>query len=151
VKILGMDLTADTVSVPCYSGLPRSASDLRSELADFHLSLDRRLAGERGGYFVRAASGHLAALGVQEGDYVLIEPVAMAELEDGSVVVAHVGTASPYHRFMRNGSGAVLESLSPGGESTAVQDADHLQLLGRVTAFYRRMDESVGALSLTHH
>jgi repressor LexA len=151
VRILGMDLTADTVSIPCFHALPDSAAGLRSELADLHLSLDRRLAGERGGFFVRAGGSDLAVLGVQEGDFVLVEPVNVAEVEDGSVVVARIGTGSHFHRFARNGTGIVLESLSPGGESTSVEDPDRLQLMGRVTAFYRRMDESIGALNLTHH
>ncbi len=151
VKILGVDLTADTVSIPCFQTLPDSVAGLRSELADLHLSLDRRLAGERGGYFVRAGGGDLAVLGVHEGDFVLVEPISIDEVQDGSVVVAHVGTGAPFHRFTRNGSGILLESLSPGGESTVVEDPDRLQLMGRVTAFYRRMDESIGALNLTHH
>jgi repressor LexA len=151
VKILGMDLEADTVSIPYFQDVPEDRAGLRSELADLHLSIDRRLAGERGGYFIRAGGSDLAVLGVHEGDYVLVEPVTLSELEEGAVVVAHVGTGSHFHRFTRNGSGVVLDSLSPGVESTVVEDVERLQLMGRVTAFYRRMDESVGALNLTHH
>lgn len=147
VKILGVDLSTETVSIPCYREIPRG----RGDRPDLHLSIDRRLGGDRGGFFVRAGSADLAVLGVHEGDYVLVEPTEAAGLEDGTVVVADVGSGSWFHRYSRNGAGATLSSLRPGGQVTVVEDASRLQLLGRVTAFYRRLDESAGALNLTPH
>jgi repressor LexA len=147
VKILGVDLSTHTVSVPCYREMPTG----QGEKPELHLSIDRRLAGDKGGFFVRAGSADLAVLGIQAGDYVLVEPADISELETGAVVVASVGTGSWFHRLNRNGSALQLESLKPGGEKTLVEDEDRLGLLGRVTAFFRRMDESTGALNLTHH
>lgn len=147
VRILGVDLTTHAVSVPCYREIPRGKNDK----PEAHLSIDRRLGGSDGGFFVRAGSSDLAVLGIQEGDYVLVEPADASDVEDGAVVVAAVGTGSMYHRLKRNGTGIELESLKPGGERTVVEDDDRFQLMGRVTAFYRRMDEGTGALNLTHH
>jgi len=146
VRILGVDLSHQTVSVPCFREIPQG----RGDKPEFTLSIDRRLAGDGGAFFVRAGSADLAVLGIQEGDFVLIEPATLSDVEDGSVVVASIGTGSWFHRLSRNGSGVQLVSLKPGGETTSVQDEDHLQVVGRVTGFYRRMDES-GALNLTHH
>lgn len=146
VKILGVDLSNQTVSIPCFSQIPQGKGDK----AEFSLSVDRRLAGDRGGFFVRAGSAELALLGIQEGDYVLVEPASAAEVEDGAVVVASLGSGSRFHRFSRNGAGVQLTALKVGGETTSIQDEARLQLVGRVTAFYRRMDES-GALNLTQH
>lgn len=147
VKILGMDLGAQTVSLPCYREMPRG----RGEKAEAHLAIDRRLGGDKGGFFVRAGAGDLAALGIQEGDYVLVEPATLADALDGAVVVAQVGNGSWFHRLARNGSGIRLESLRSGGEKVVVEEGDRLQLLGRVTAFYRRVEDSAGGLNLTHH
>lgn len=151
VKILGVDLSAQTVSVPCFREVPADRQALRSDKAELHLSIDKKLAGSEGVFFVRAAAGDLALLGVQEGDYVLIEPADIAQLDDGAVIVARAGTGAWFHRMTRNGTGVNLESLSPGGEVTVVEDPDSLYLLGRVTGFYRRLDESAGALNLTQH
>ncbi len=151
VKILGVDLSDQTVSVPCFREVPADRQALRSDKAELHLSIDKKLAGREGVFFVRAAAGDLALLGVQEGDYVLVEPAELAQVDDGAVVVARVGTGAWFHRMTRNGTGLNLESLSPGGEVTVVEDPDSLYLLGRVTAFYRRLDESAGALNLTQH
>lgn len=147
VKILGVDLSTHTVSLPCYREMPQG----RGAKAELHLSIDRRLGGGQGGFFVRAGSADLAVLGIQEGDYVLVEPATVADVEDGAVVVAEAGTSSWFHRISRNGSGVTLASLRPGGDTTVIEDAARLSLLGRVTAFYRRMDESAGALNLTPH
>lgn len=146
VKILGVDLSNQTVSIPCFSQIPQGKGDK----AEFSLSIDRRLAGDRGGFFVRAGSADLAVLGIQEGDYVLVQPASANEVEDGAVVVASVGNDSRFHRFSRNGAGVHLTSLKVGGETTSIQDEALLRLVGKVTAFYRRMDES-GALNLTQH
>ena len=148
VKILGVDLSADTVSVPCFSELPEAGT--RGTRADMHVSLDRALGGENGSFFVRAGTGDLAVLGVTAGDFVLVSPVAVDEVEDGSIVVARVGSDSVFHRFSRNGKGLRLEALKPGGETTVVEDPKGLRLIGRVTGLYRRMDD-VASLSLTPH
>ena len=148
VKILGVDLGADTVSVPCFGEVPdERAGRARAET---HVTIDRRLGGERGAFFVRAQRGELAVLGVADGDLVLVSPAAVDELESGAVIVARVGDDALFHRFTKNGTGVHIESLRPGGEITAVEDAASLSLIGRVIGLYRRMD-SAGALSLTQH
>jgi len=147
VKILGVDLSAQTVSVPCFSEVP----DGRRRKAELHLSIDRRLACDKGAFFVRAGANELALLGVHEGDYVLVEPASLAELEDGAIVAARVRLASGFYRMTRNGGGLHLEPLRPGAESAVVEDLEGLEIVGKVAAFYRRFDESAGGLNLTHH
>jgi len=151
VKILGVDLGAETVSVPCFSRLPNDGEDLASQESETHLSIDRRWAGTEGAFFVRAGAGDLAVLGVEEGDHVLVEPASLADVDDGAVVVANDGSGRWYHRLARNGSGISLQSLRPGGDVTHVEQPSSLHLIGRVTAFYRRMDERAGSLNLTQH
>jgi repressor LexA len=148
VKILGVDLGADTVSVPCFAELPKEGA--RGPHPEMHVSIDRALGGEAGSFFVRASPGDLAVLGVAPGDLVLVAPVDLDDVEDGSIVVAHVGGDSVFHRFSRNGKGLHLEALKPGGDTTLVEDAEGLRLIGRVTGLYRRMDDAA-ALSLTPH
>ena len=46
VKILGMDLNAQAISVPCFSTLPEDRSSQRASRAEMFLTLDRRLAGD---------------------------------------------------------------------------------------------------------
>jgi repressor LexA len=147
VKILGVDLSPNTVAVPCFPEVPTDGATAEAETV---LSVDKQLGSESGSFMVRASSGDLAVLGVAEGDLLLITPASVDDVEDGSVVVAEVGGDSTFHRFSRNGRGVNLEALQPGGELTVVEDAETLQIIGRVAGFYRRMDE-VPAITLTQH
>lgn len=146
VRILGVDLSADTVAVPCYAEVPSNGASS----AEAYVSVDRQLGSRDGSFMVRARAGDLAILGVAEGDLVLVSPATVEDVDDGSVIVADVGDAKTFHRFSRNGTGVTLEALQPGGTKTHVEDACTLQVMGRVTGFYRRMD-GVGAINLTQH
>jgi repressor LexA len=147
VKILGVDLNAETVSVPCFAKLPVDGVTVDAEM---FVSVDRQLGSEKGSFMVRAASGDLAVLGVAEGDLVLVSPASVEDVDDGSVVVAEIGNGSAFHRLVRNGKGLYLEALRPGGETTLVEDPATVRLIGRVIGFYRRMDEAA-PVNLTPH
>jgi len=140
VRILGVDLHPQTVSLPCYARIPEDRGRMRADGAEMFLTIDRRLAGEKGGYFVRARESDLPALGVSEGDYVLVEPVNSDELEDGAVVAARVGESPAYYQYETNGKGAILKPLAGGEQPTHVEDPGSISLLGRVAAVYRKMD-----------
>jgi repressor LexA len=148
VKILGVDLGAESVSVPCFAAVPEG--DSRTSRPDMYVSIDRRLGGEDGSFFVRAQPGDLAVLGVAEGDYVLVTPTTLEGVENGSIVVAQVGSGAFFHRFLKNGKGVHLEALKPGGDTTVVEDGAAMRFIGRVTGLYRRLDDAA-ALNLTQH
>lgn len=151
VRILGVDLHADTVSVPCYREIPDDRLGIPIASAETFLSMDRRLAGPQGGFFLRARGEELAAIGIEDGDYLLVEPVTVDELEEGSVILARLGEGPGFRRFSRNGRGIILESLRPGEDPERVDDPARLRLMGRLTALYRRMDGTGATVSLTAH
>ena len=151
VKILGVDLSAQTISVPCYHELPQGLGGLRTDQAEMHLTIDRRLAGAKGSFFVRARGVEVASLDINPGDYLLIEPAQLEELADRSVVVARIEGATSFYEFSRNGGGVYLTPFRAGAQATAIEDPSGLQLIGRVAALYRRMDGSPILVSTTAH
>ena len=151
VKILGVDLNAQAVTVPCFSKLPEDRAGVRSSRAEMFLTIDRRLAGEKGAFFVQARAEDLARLGCLEGDYVLLEPALVNELADGALVAARVGNAPAYYRFTRNGQSAQLHPLGGKESSTEVENPDTLILLGRITGMYRRMDHLPASATTIAH
>jgi repressor LexA len=150
VRILGVDLGPGAVSVPCFNEVPEDPSSLTATQGIERLSIDRRLGGEDGSFFVRARSGDLAVLGVEEGDLVLFSPTTAQSAEDGAVVLARTGGRTVFHRVRKNGRGLVLESLGPAAERVLVEDADQIVLLGRVAGFYRKVEEA-GPPAPTRH
>lgn len=151
VKILGVDLHADAVSVPCYAEVPEDHHGIPTASAEVFLSMDRRLVGPKGGFFLRARGDELAVIGVQDGDYLLVEPVTVDKLEENAVIVADLPEGPRFRRFSRNGQGILLQSLRPGEEPVRVEDPTRLRLVGRLAALYRRMDGTGAAASLTAH
>jgi len=147
VKILGVDLGLDSVSVPCFDEVPEGGE--KASRPAMHVSIDKRLGGESGCFFVRAGSGDLAVLGVAEGDFVLVAPASLDDVEEGSIVVVRVGSGALFHRVSRNGRGVHLEALRPGGDTTVVEDPARLRVIGRVSGLFRRIDPT--ALNLTQH
>ncbi len=80
VKLLGIDLSPHTVTVPCYPG--------GAELAPTgELELDRRLAGGAGAFCLTLTGEELQAFGIMGGDLLVAEPILADELEDGDLVV----------------------------------------------------------------
>jgi len=151
VKILGMDLNAQAVSVPCFPSLPEDGNGQRASRAEMFLTLDRRLAGERGAFFVRARAEELPSLGCVDGDYVLLEPAGHGDVAEGSIVAARVEGRSAYYRFNRNGQTVLLHSLVGRGGPTVVENPEGLSLLGRVIGIYRRMDHLPAAVTTVAH
>ncbi len=151
VKILGVDLSAQTVSVPCYHELPQGRGGLRTEQAEMHLTLDRRLAGSKGSFFVRARGRELESLDINEDDYLLVEPAEVHELVEGSIVVARVGGGPSFYEFSKNGSGVSLTPVEGDGPTKAIEDPEKLHLIGRVVALYRRFDGASILVSTTAH
>jgi SOS-response transcriptional repressor LexA len=115
------------------------------------LTLDRRLAGGRGAFFVQARAEELASLGCVEGDYILLEPVAVTEVADGSIVAASVEGRSAYYRFNRGKQTVFLHPLVGKTGPTALENPEGLILLGRITGIYRRMDHLPAAVTAVAH
>lgn len=149
VRILGVDLNLDAVSIPCF----RDLADVRGprpDRAESFLTLDRKLVRERGAFAVRAAGDGLAVLGATDGDYVLVEPTSLDQVEDGAVLVVNEGEAPAYRRLTRNGRGVYLHDLRSGREPLFVEEPSSVELVGRVSALIHRMDGRSG-VSLTTH
>jgi repressor LexA len=152
VRILGVDLHPDAVSVPVFRGLPRERSPLRRERAESRMTLDRRLAGSEGAFLVRAATEELVALGAGQGDLILVVPTGVASVRDGGVVVVALEGGEPvYRRLTRNGAGVFLTELRAGATPLHVEDPSRLEVMGRVAGFVRLFDGPAPSAGLTAH
>lgn len=151
IRILGMDLDPQTISVPCFREIPDDHDPLRGSRAETHLSMDRRIAGSKGSYFVRARGDEIPGLGLSEGDFLLVEPTNSEEIENGDLLAVRNGERAGFFRLARNGSTVLLEPARPGEAPTPVVDLSRIRLLGRVTALYRRMNGVGAIMSTTAH
>lgn len=147
VRILGVDLNPDAVSIPLFAELP----DGRTTPSESDLTLDRRLAGAKGGFFVRARGEELRVVGIEDGDLMLVEPASLDEVPDGSVIAVRLAGGPVFRRLGRNGRGISLAPLAVGSRAEPIDEPGRLQILGRVAGLFRRLEGVDTAVSLTAH
>lgn len=151
VRILGVELNTHAISLPCYRELPGGGRTPVSEQLEMRVALDERLAGSMGSFFVRARGEELAALGFEDGDLILVEPAFPEDVEDGEVVAARVNGGGVVGRIYRREGRIVLDRAHPAQEPIVVENPKEFVLLGRVTAFFRRLGRVPVAASATAH
>lgn len=135
VKLLGLRLDADVVSVP-HIDIHLSDPSLDDPIES--LTLDRKLAASAGCFLISMVGDDMRDSGIRDGDLLLVEPVAVAELEDGDLAVTRMDGETTVRRFERRvGGRVVLEAAS--GAPAIMTTADSLQVQGRVGAVIRRL------------
>lgn len=142
VRILNLDLSSRTITVPCFADFPPLDRTWPSDGAETHFEVDRRLAGAQGAYFVRVDSHARASWGIPSGALLLVEPVEALSFEHGDFLVAELGQGPELCRVEQHASDLRLRPLLEGAAPVSVEDPSRLQVGGRVTALYRRFDDA---------
>lgn len=134
-RIVGLDLNAETLSVPCHSRIPHRRGDVEEEESAQSYAIDRRLAGGAGSFFVRVSGDEAGALGYEDGDLLLVQPVLAHEIRDGDVLAVHLTDGAGFYRYDR-----AADALHPGSSDAPGIPAmrlEDLAVAGRVAAFLR--------------
>ncbi|HEY8483099.1 MAG TPA: transcriptional repressor LexA [Longimicrobiales bacterium] len=139
VRLLGVDLSPGTVTVPWYGAIsPEDPALSRDAIVD-EFQIDRRLVGSNGVYFLAMRGNSMEGMGIRDGDLLLVEPVPAEELEDGNIVVGRLADRTVVQRFFRRDGEIVLETGNPAFPPTRLTDPRALEVLGRVIAIFRRL------------
>lgn len=144
VRLLGLELSPDTVTVPCYDD-PAAAGAAGLDGAPEGLELDRRLAGANGTFFMTMFGDSMEGDAIRDQDLLLVDPVPAEELEDGDIVAARSGDEVAVKRYFRRDGEIVLEPANPDYAPILVPDSDQFDALGRVIAVFRRLRPTVAA------
>ena len=134
VRLLGLDLGADVVSVP-HIDVHLSNPTLEDPLES--LTLDRKLAGSAGSFLISMVGNEMRDSGIRDGDLLLVESVSVDELEDGDLAVTRLEGETVVRRFGRRGGGRVV--LEATDAPARVTTAAGMEVLGRVGAVIRRL------------
>lgn len=151
VRILGVDLNPDTVSVPCYRRLPAQVDNGGGDLLEQRLTLDRRLAPSEACFCARVRGDELAALGVEDGDLVLIEPGELRALPEGCTVAFEQEGVTAYGRLFQRAGHLELHSTRGSHVTTGPLDPRAVRVLGRVVAMLRRFADTPTGGAVTAH
>jgi SOS-response transcriptional repressor LexA len=151
VRILGVDLSPQTVSVPCFVSLPDPRTGFASDGVEAYYAIDRRLAGAKGCYFVRTRGEEFRGVGIEMGDFVLVEPTAPSSIRDRDLVVILREGGAELFRYSRNGQHHFLQPGRAELAPVSVQSLEELDVTGRVAGVYRRFEETPVPVSATTH
>lgn len=128
LRILGLNLSPDTYTIPVYK---RRENETGDEEVEARLDLDRSLAYSADCFMVRV-NGNLHELGVLEGDLILVEP--RDKLGDHDLAVYECdGVIKVFGPTQVAPNGALL----PGMPMSDVDGDRHTKFLGAVRAVLR--------------
>jgi repressor LexA len=130
VRLLGVSLNGQTVSVPVYEAAAPGAEP------NDRIEIDRRIAGPAGSYFMRVSGRDLDVDGLRDGDLLLVDPAASSRVagsdlvvtgEDGLTTVHHAAVVSAAQNRQGRviavlrlvGAPAGLEATATAGSSAA--------------------------------
>lgn len=145
VRLLGVDLGAKTVTVPCYELGPDAASPTGVVAESFEL--DRKLAGSHDVFFVAMRGEGMESAGIQDGDLLLVEPVAGDALDGGDLVVVKLGGELRVQRYFQREDQPIPPSATPSYAPVRVGEDTTFALCGRVIGVFRRLRVPVVASS----
>jgi repressor LexA len=129
VRLIGVDLGTDTVAVPHWE---------RASSAEAGYSLDRRLAGSSGTFFVTMSGDSMTGAGIRDRDLLLVEPATWEDLEEGDVVVARMHGETTVKRYYRRNDRVLLEPANPN-YPPILAEPQQVDVVGRVISVLRRL------------
>lgn len=141
-RIVGLDLNAETLAVPCYTRIPHRRGDVEQEESAQSYAIDRRLAGTAASFLVRVSGDDVAALEYEDGDLLLMQPVLAHEIRDGDILAVHLADRAGFYRYDHDGG--VLTPGSTDASGIPAIRLDDLAVAGRVTAFLRQVGAGPG-------
>ncbi len=138
VKILGMNLAPDMVSIPSYGKIAAGRPALLRENVAEEFQLDRKLAGSADSFFLEVQGDSMQGMGILPGDLALVEPAEEDEIENGEIVAARVDGDATVKRYFANDGQVVLEPANTNYAPLLVHEHNDFTVLGRVTGLFRR-------------
>ena len=101
VRVIGLEMAADTVSVPHYEQLTGNGEAPLSAL-----ELDRQLVGSAGSYLLALGVDSDESEGLRAGDLLVVEPCMADEMEPNDLAVLRTGDGVAVQRWTRAGDHA---------------------------------------------
>jgi repressor LexA len=143
VRLIGFASAGLTQPIACYSRADAGSPTLRDENRRGFITVDRRFLPTTDVFCLKTTGASMTALGILDGDYVLINP--SAEAKDGDLVAVRFGLITAVRRLSRRDGATVLRSADPGEAPTELKPTDDFALLGVVCGVFRPYFEQLPA------
>src|SRR5687767_12755109 len=90
VKVLGMNLAPEVLSVPAYGRIAAGTPALLRDDVTGVYDIDRKLVGSADAFFLKVKGDSMEGMGILDGDMVVVEPVDAEDVKNGEIVAARL-------------------------------------------------------------
>ena len=135
VRLLGFAGAINTQPVPYYGRVNPSEPALAPENREGFITVDRRFLPSNDTFMIRAAGESMVGRGINDGDYLLINPSGRPAERD--MVAVKMGNDVIIRTYTRKNGNVVLQPANISEKDTVIDAASELKVLGIVCGVFR--------------
>jgi repressor LexA len=138
VRIVGMNLFPAVLSVPLYGKIAAGTPALLRDNVQDSFELDRKFVTSADGFLLQVKGDSMKGAGIDDGDLVIVEPVADDEVRNGEIVAARIDCEAAIKRYFAKDGKVILEPANTDYPPILVHEHEDFTVLGRVTGLFRK-------------
>ena len=135
VRLLGFAGAINTQPVPYYGRVNPNEPALAPENREGFITVDRRFLPSNDTFMIRAKGESMVGRGINDGDYLLINPSAKPAERD--MVAVKMGNDVIVRTYTRKNGNVVLQPANISEKDTVIDAASELKVLGIVCGVFR--------------
>jgi repressor LexA len=135
VRLLGFAGAINTQPVPYYGKINSLEPSLAPENREGFITVDRRFLPSNDTFMIRAQGDSMAGRGINDGDYLLINPSAKAAERD--MVAVRIAGEVTIRTYSRKNGTVVLQPANISGKDTVLDAGADFQVVGIVCGVFR--------------
>jgi len=135
VRIVGYSAVGGTQPIPYYGKIHAGEPALLPEHRMGFITMDRRFVPSPEAYFLKIKGTSMIGRGIDDGDFVMVNPDA--EARDGDVIVARLGDEATVKTLTHRADTTVLVPANPAEREIEVGADDDFAVLGVVSGIFR--------------
>ena len=142
VRIVGMNLYPAVVSAPLYGKIAAGTPALLRDHVREVYELDRKLVGSADAFVLEVKGDSMIDAGIDDGDLIVVEPVADSDVRNGEIVAARIDGESAVKQYYEDPSNGqvILQPANTNYPPILVHEHEDFTILGRVTGLFRRLE-----------
>ena len=134
VRLLGFAGAINTQPVPYYGKVNAGEPSLAPEHREGFITVDRRFLPSNDTFMIRAKGESMVGRGINDGDYLLINPSAKPAERD--IVAVKIGNEATIKTFTRKNGSVVLQPANISEKDIVVAESE-IRVLGVVCGVFR--------------
>ncbi|HEY3258557.1 MAG TPA: transcriptional repressor LexA, partial [Gemmatimonadaceae bacterium] len=135
VNLLGFTGGGKTKPVPYYGKIHAGEPSLLPEHREGYITIDRRFVPTEEVFFLRVKGDSMVGRAINDGDYVMVNPVARPKEND--IVAVRIGDEATVKTLKQTNGKVVLEPANPGERAITLEKGDDYSILGVLCGVFR--------------